>query len=66
MPASLRPAYLALLCILEDRRRVRLIERYPNVTDRVHEWMLGGRFGGTHQAGKEGGYVTVLVSEVRS
>ncbi len=65
MPASLRPAYLALLCILEDRRQVRLIERYPNVTDRVHEWMLGDHFGGTHQAGNGGGYVTVLVSEVR-
>ena len=49
------PAYLALLCILEDRRQVRLIERYPNVTDRVHEWMLGDHFGGTHQAAKEGG-----------
>ena len=33
MPAFLRPAYLALLCVLEDRRQVRLIERYPNVMD---------------------------------
>ena len=55
MPAFPRLAYLALLCILEDRRQVRLIERYPNVTDGVHEWILGEHFGGTQQAGKEGG-----------